>query len=197
MENPQLPPISAVPSLPTAERAAILDILFEPCTQLHTLSVGLLHEKSFASYDDLIASIGIQLTDLMDSASTSDTEWLEKILASHPRLGEKKVQSAHSRAEQAKMGTTDSVQEKELTSLNTEYERTFPGLRYVWVTSRGQQASVSLAISTFVNGRDRSVIMDDMRSRITRGDIKLERGEAAKAMCEIAADRSRRLVAAP
>lgn len=146
MPDAQLPPISAVPSLPTSERAAILDILFEPCIQLHTLSVGLLHEKTFASYDDLIASIGVQLTDLTDSASTSDKEWLEKILAAHPRLGEKKVDSAHSKAEQAKMGAADSTQEKELASLNTEYETTFPGLRYVWVTLRGQQESISLCV---------------------------------------------------
>lgn len=142
MPDAQLPPISAVPSLPTSERAAILDILFEPCTQLHTLSVALLQEKTFASYDDLIASIGVQLTDLTDSASTSDKEWLEKILAAHPRLGEKEVDSAHSKAEQAKMGAVDSMQEKELASLNTEYETTFPGLRYVWVTSWGPQVSI-------------------------------------------------------
>jgi hypothetical protein len=34
--------------------------------------------------------------------------------------------------------------------------------------------------SVFVNGRSRPVIMDDMRSRIDRGDIKLERAEAIK-----------------
>lgn len=95
--------------------------------------MALLHEKTFASYDDLIASIGVQLTDLSDSESTSDKEWLEKILAAHPRLGEKKVDSAHSRVEQAKMGAADSMQEKELATLNTDYETTFPGLRYVWV----------------------------------------------------------------
>lgn len=133
MPDAQLPQVSAVPSLPTSERAAILDTLFEPCTQLHTLSVALLHEKTFASYDDLIASIGVQLTDLSDSESTSDKEWLEKILAAHPRLGGKKVDSAHSRVEQAKMGAVDSTQEKELAALNTEYEAKFPGLRYVWV----------------------------------------------------------------
>lgn len=56
--------------------------------------------------------------------------------------------------------------------------------------------------------------MDDMRTRITRGDVKLEQAEAAKvsilfayirpaetddeeqAMCKIAADRARRLGAA-
>jgi hypothetical protein len=66
--------------------------------------------------------------------------------------------------------------------------------------------------SVFVNGRSRSVIMENMRSRIDRGDIKLERAEAikvsifkstiglcelihmeTKAMCDIAADRAFKL----
>ena len=38
----------------------------------------------------------------------------------------------------------------------------------------------SNSASVFVNGRSRPVIMDDMRSRIDRGDIKLERTEAIK-----------------
>jgi hypothetical protein len=32
--------------------------------------------------------------------------------------------------------------------------------------------------SVFVNGRERPVIMQDMRRRIERGDIEAERGEA-------------------
>lgn len=36
------------------------------------------------------------------------------------------------------------------------------------------------ASSTFVDGRSRDVIKQDMRSRIDRGDILLERKEAIK-----------------
>ena len=85
-----------------------------------------------------------------------------------------------------------------LKQLNEEYEEKFPGLRYV----------------VFVNGRPRTEIMDDMRRRIARGDIREEEKEAIKvcsalvlfwrtsadstslqqAMCDIAADRARKLL---
>ncbi|KAE9370490.1 hypothetical protein N431DRAFT_492571 [Stipitochalara longipes BDJ] len=177
MSGFQLPPISDVPTLSTIERAAVLDALFEPCTALHTLSLNLLHTETFDSYNDLIASVGVQLTDLSESPSTSDTEWLDKILGAHPRLGEKKVESAQSQAEQAQLNTGDEEEATKLRDLNAEYEKTFPGLKYV----------------VFVNGRSRPVIMENMRSRIDRGDIKLERAEGIKAMCDIAADRAVKL----
>ena len=129
--NP-LPPVTSIPTLATSERAAILDTLFEPCTALHTLSVDLLRTHSFSSYSDLIASIGVQLTDLAESRSTSDTEWLNTILAAHPRLGEKKIDSAQSKAEQAQLNTGDVDDARLLEGLNEAYEATFPGLRYVY-----------------------------------------------------------------
>jgi hypothetical protein len=95
MSSFQLPPVAGVPTLSTVERAAVLDALFEPCQALHTLSVELLYTEKFESYNDLISSVGIQLIDLSESPSTSDTEWLDKILGAHPRLGEKKVESEH------------------------------------------------------------------------------------------------------
>jgi hypothetical protein len=105
MSSFQLPPVAGVPTLSTVERAAVLDALFEPCQALHTLSVELLYTEKFESYNDLISSVGIQLIDLSESPSTSDTEWLDKILGAHPRLGEKKVESAQSQAEQAQLNT--------------------------------------------------------------------------------------------
>lgn len=130
MEAFQLPSISVVPSLSTVDRAAILDHLFEPCTSLHTLSVSLLRETSFDSYDDLISGIGRQLAQLAGSASTSDAKWLESILAAHPRLGQGNIDSAQSRAEQAQL-KSNAYEAEALAKLNTEYEQTFPGLRYV------------------------------------------------------------------
>ena len=126
-----LPPISVLPSLPAQDRAAILDYLFEPCVPLHTLSLELLRDQSFANYEDLVSSIGSQFTHLAESTSTSDTQWLHDILAAHPRLGEKKVDSAQSSAEQAHLKEAGDKEEMSLTDLNTLYERTFPGLRYV------------------------------------------------------------------
>jgi 2-oxo-4-hydroxy-4-carboxy--5-ureidoimidazoline (OHCU) decarboxylase len=127
-----LPPISQVPSLDTEARAQILDLLFEPCLQLHTLSVSLLHEQNFSSYKDLIAAVGKQLTALFESDLESDTKWLDSILSAHPRLGEKKVDSEQSRKEQAQLNQGDDAGEgKKLAALNSKYEATFPGLRYV------------------------------------------------------------------
>lgn len=163
MAETKLPSVSTVPTLSAEQRAQILDLLFEPSTQLHTLSVPLLHEKEFQSYSELISAVGVQLTELSESASTSDTQWLESILGSHPRLGAKKVESAQSQAEQAQLQGSGEEAEM-LRSLNEEYETTFPGLRYV----------------VFVNGRSRQVIMDDMRQRIANGDIKVERAAAIR-----------------
>lgn len=133
MSGFRLPPIAGVPAISTIERAAVLDALFEPCTALHTLSLDLLHTETFPSYNDLITSVGVQLTDLLESPSTSDTEWLENILEAHPRLGAKKVDSAQSQAEQAQLNTGGEEEATKLRELNEEYERTFLGLRYVYV----------------------------------------------------------------
>ncbi|KAI9816756.1 MAG: hypothetical protein M1827_001401 [Pycnora praestabilis] len=177
MSTFSLPSIATVPSLSTMDRASILDHLFEPCVPLHTLSVGLIHEETFASYDDLIAAIAMQLTDLSESSSTSDKEWLEKILRAHPRLGEKSVDSAQSREEQAQLNAGAESEAQDLRIYNEEYERMFPGLRYV----------------VFVNGRSRPEIMKDMKHRIMTSNIKAEHSAAIKAMCEIAADRASKM----
>ena len=131
MASYRLPPISAVPTLSSPELVAILDHLFEPCVPLHTLSLGLLRDQAFSSYDDCITSVGVQLTDLAESTSTSDTEWLEKILVAHPRLGEKKIDSTQSQSEQAQLESKAGAGQDELAELNVSYEKAFPGLRYV------------------------------------------------------------------
>lgn len=141
---PSLPPIAEVPGLDAVARAQILDVLFEPSTQLHTLSVTPIAEEHFSSYADLIAFVGRQFSALLNSDLESDQKWLNIILGAHPRLGEKKVDSALSRQEQAAMKAAESgtgfdshsqtdpeeVAVK-LAHLNERYEETFPGLRYV------------------------------------------------------------------
>ncbi|KAG9782573.1 hypothetical protein KCU88_g3217, partial [Aureobasidium melanogenum] len=126
-----LPPISSLPSLDTEERARVLDTLFEPCRQLHTLSVSLLREKTFSAYDELINAVGNQLRGLFESDLESDAKWLDSILSAHPRLGEKKVDSEQSRKEQAQLNQGDPNEAEKLAELNRKYEETFPGLRYV------------------------------------------------------------------
>lgn len=85
------------------------------------------------------------------------------------------MESEQSRREQAGLGEGEG----ELEALNRLYEERFGGLRYV----------------VFVNARPRSEILDDMRARIARGDIHLERREAIAAMCDIAVDRAGKLQA--
>ncbi|KAK5199883.1 hypothetical protein LTR99_004679 [Exophiala xenobiotica] len=172
-----LPPIAELPTLDTEERAQVLDLLFEPCQQLHTLSVSSLRENTFSSYDELIEAVGKQLTELSESNLESDNKWLEAILSAHPRLGEKKVESEQSRKEQAQLNQGGEGEAATLAEMNRKYEETFPGLRYV----------------VFVNGRSRPVIMADMRKRIERGDLKQEKQDAITAMCEIASDRAKKL----
>jgi len=172
-----LPPITELPTLDTEERAQVLDLLFEPCQQLHTLSVNLLRENTYSSYDELIEAVGKQLTDLSESNLESDNKWLEAILSAHPRLGEKKVESEQSRKEQAQLNQGGEGETAMLAEMNRKYEATFPGLRYV----------------VFVDGRSRPVIMADMQKRIERGDLKQEKRDAITAMCEIASDRAKKL----
>lgn len=137
---PSLPEISSLPARSSEGRAAVLDLLFEPSTSLHTLSLPTTTE-AYGSYDDLIIAIGMQLSNLAESTSTSDTTWLESILSAHPRLGEKKVDSEMSRLEQKAMneaskasgGVKAEEEAKILGELNAEYEKSFPGLRYVCV----------------------------------------------------------------
>lgn len=127
---PSLPPVGTVSELDTEDRAQILDVLFEPCRQLHTLSVESLKENIYESYAELIGDVGRQLNVLYNSNLASDEKWLNEILAAHPRLGEKRVDSEQSRAEQAQL--RGSAEESlKLAKLNEAYESKFPGLRYV------------------------------------------------------------------
>jgi len=177
-----LPEISSLPSLPHQTHEAILSLLFEPSPALNDVAAPPLAKTSYESYPSMIGAVGDALRSLQE---TGDLTRLDEILSSHPRLGEKKVDSALSRAEQAAMAkasasheASDAEKEAEtLRGLNKEYEDTFPGLRYV----------------VFVNGRPRTIIFEDMRERIKRGDIKAERLEAIQAMCDIAIDRAKKL----
>lgn len=159
-----LPLIVELPSLPAAEQTAVLDLLFEPSPPLHSLTKPLL-QSSHSSYTALINQIRSSLHSLLSSSSPASLSTLDAILQSHPRLGASKVDSAHSRAEQASLG--NAAEGEKLKQLNDEYEATFPGLRYV----------------VFVNGRSREIVMEDMRRRIARGDLSEERKEGIEVSC--------------
>ncbi|KAI1102910.1 Oxo-4-hydroxy-4-carboxy-5-ureidoimidazoline decarboxylase [Jackrogersella minutella] len=178
-----LPPISSLPTVDDTTLKSVLDALFEPSADLHALILPSIRDGPSASYASLIEHVGIFMSQLANSSRNPDAvEKLHGILGSHPRLGEKKVESAQSRAEQAHLNTSPDSREREdeaakLKSLNEEYEARFPGLRYV----------------VFVNGRSRAVVMQNMRERIDRGDIQAEEREAIQAMVDIALDRSKKL----
>ena len=75
---------------------------------------------------------------MLSALLSTDVSAVSAILCSHPRLGEKKVESEQSRKEQAQLNTAGSGgggerEKEELARLNGEYEERFPGLRYVYV----------------------------------------------------------------
>ncbi|KAJ6439851.1 hypothetical protein O9K51_07742 [Purpureocillium lavendulum] len=148
----QLPHIGDLHSYSDLEQTQVLDLLFEPSPAIHTALVPVIRTAQYQSYPDLIDACQIQLLSL--AADSKPSPGLLAVLGSHPRLGAKKVDSAQSVAEQANL----QGEGEELARLNEEYERRFPGLRYV----------------VFVNGRGRPEIMQDMRTRIDRGDYSKE-----------------------
>lgn len=113
----------------------MLDLLFEPSPSLHSLSLPVLRSTTFPSYDTLIVAVNAQLSALAASDKPEDIEKLSEILCSHPRLGENKVESEQSRAEQAQLQKGGEEEKEQLARLNREYEERFPGLRYVYVTA--------------------------------------------------------------
>ncbi|KAK9469682.1 Oxo-4-hydroxy-4-carboxy-5-ureidoimidazoline decarboxylase [Lipomyces arxii] len=173
MTDYMLPEATLFRSLTEDERITVITHLFERSTELEKMIVP---EFSFVmSYGELIAHSRALLLNLA-SESASDPKQMKvllDILAAHPRLGARKIESSHSVAEQASLQSESEA----LAELNAEYEKKFPGLRYV----------------VFVNGRSRDLIMKDMRERIQRGEYELEKIEAANAMCDIAIDRAKKL----
>jgi hypothetical protein len=152
-----LPPASTLPTLPASTQTSILADLFEPSTSLNNTILPLL-STPHPSYPVLINQT---IKPHLLSLRTADPPLLLSILASHPRLGAPKIDSAQSAAEQAQLQGGEEVV-AELASLNEAYEAKFPGLRFV----------------VFVNGRGRGEIMAIMRERIERGDWEAERDGA-------------------
>jgi 2-oxo-4-hydroxy-4-carboxy--5-ureidoimidazoline (OHCU) decarboxylase len=126
-----LPPVSTLPHASDSELTRVLDLLFEPSPPLNALTLPVLRSTTFPSYDVLITAVNAQLKALASSDSPRDVEKLSEILCSHPRLGEKKVDSEQSRKEQAQLQQGAEEEKQKLASLNQEYEEKFPGLRYV------------------------------------------------------------------
>lgn len=147
--SPGLPSPSVLASLSEDEQFQVLDTLFEPSLELHTLMSPSLKSGRFSTYTELADIVGSQLKVLSASQLSTDKQILKKILGSHPRLGrppptsnsdgskateEPESLSELSRKEQENLHTTAPDEQVELLSLlNHEYEQKFPGLRFVYV----------------------------------------------------------------
>ena len=130
-----LPALSELPSLSQEAQLRVLDTLFEPSPELHTLMLPVLAHQTFSSYNSLIDAVGGRMSALSAANSPTDRNVLFGILGSHPRLGRAPAHPEHlselSRQEQAQLNTGAEEQAERLHSLNTEYEAKFPGLRFV------------------------------------------------------------------
>ena len=169
MATYKLPAISEVPKISDEQFLQIIDSLFEPNDMLHAMIEEaedrevFLKLTEYKSYDELIDAVKGYIEDItMGGRPGEGYELLDQILQAHPRLGAKKVESAQSQAEQAQLNQGGEDEAKKLAELNEDYEKQFPGLRYV----------------VFVNGRSREEVMEDMRARIDGDDEQLERETA-------------------
>lgn len=129
-----LPLLSTLPALPQEAQLRVLDTLFEPSPELHRLMLPVL-AQTFASYTSLIDAVAGRMSTL-SAADSPDRNVLFDILGSHPRLGRAPANPEHlselSQKEQAQLNTGAEEQAEQLRALNAEYERKFPGLRFVY-----------------------------------------------------------------
>ncbi|KAK9478587.1 Oxo-4-hydroxy-4-carboxy-5-ureidoimidazoline decarboxylase [Lipomyces japonicus] len=172
MSSYVLPSPASLGSLSTQEWVGIIAHLFEPSPALESFLLP--HLASVTTYTELIELARTLFYSLGAESTKNPAQRLVlfEILAAHPRLGARKVESVHSIAEQASLqGETERFEK-----INKEYEVKFPGLRYV----------------VFVNGRSRDQIFDNARQRIDRADYELEKKEAINAICDIAIDRAKK-----
>ncbi|CDO73266.1 hypothetical protein BN946_scf185008.g28 [Trametes cinnabarina] len=127
--------------------ARALALLFEPSPALYStlvpaLTTHIRDSSLILSYDALIdASLGV-------IASWAD-DLKAQFIAGHPRIGEVKGLSQLSAQEQAAKATPPEVLAR-LAHLNACYEHRYPGLVYI----------------TFVNGRSRAEIKDEMEEAL-------------------------------
>ncbi|KAH9839881.1 Oxo-4-hydroxy-4-carboxy-5-ureidoimidazoline decarboxylase [Rhodofomes roseus] len=122
-------------------------------------TLTLLFESSPILYSDLLPGVATYIAsapskpasygELIDATLVVASKWdptlKASFIAGHPRIGEVSGLSRLSKKEQAARATPPEVLAR-LTHLNACYEHRYPGLRYI----------------TFVNGRSRAEIKDEM-----------------------------------
>lgn len=210
---PSLPPITSLSTAPIKAQLAVLDTLFEPSTELHTLVLPTLRpkrataatgaaddgsptaksgpESPFASYKALIRHVGSLMTSLSSQSSSSSSP--SSSLGSQQQ--QKKLHGilgSHPRLGAKKVESAQSQAEQaQLNQGGAEEAEKLKALNDEY-----EQRFPGLRYVVFVNGRSRPVVMEDMRRRIDRGDPKEEEQEAIRAMVDIAIDRAKKLGAA-
>ncbi|KAG9312921.1 Oxo-4-hydroxy-4-carboxy-5-ureidoimidazoline decarboxylase [Chiua virens] len=143
---------------PDAEKA-LNDVLIALFEHSDVLVRHLIPELLAAQYDNVDkpsvyhrADIEIVLSKSMGIIRSWDPELQAQFVAGHPRIGETKNLSVLSSKEQS--GGTSQPTPPEvlarLVHLNACYEQAYPGLRYI----------------TFVNGRSRAVIAEEMEDKL-------------------------------
>lgn len=144
-----MPPMGDVLASSSDENAPLataLSVLFEPSPTLLTELVP--QVKAYLASGEITTYCG-----LVDSSthiiSTWDDDKKAQFIAGHPRIGEVKFLSQLSAREQASVATPPQVLAR-LDHLNACYEHCYPGLRYI----------------TFVNGRSRATIMEEMEDKL-------------------------------
>ncbi|KAF8631842.1 hypothetical protein AX15_002118 [Amanita polypyramis BW_CC] len=146
-----LPPLAAAqnsPSQPGSPLEITLTILFEHSPILISrlapdLAVTLQRGAKISSYPELIELALAQI-------GAWDTESQALFISGHPRIGENRNLSELSANEQGAQRVDPTPPEvlERLAHLNLCYETVYPGLRYI----------------TFVNGRSRATILEEMES---------------------------------
>lgn len=169
MSHSKLPSLSQIVASSDATEhtssalASALSILFEPSPILFTKLVPQLHPKLHHPAERPKPLTYNSLIDLArDAISSWSIEDQAAFVGAHPRIGEVSNLSALSASEQTARATPPAVLER-LKVLNEAYERRFEGLKYI----------------TFVNGRSRKAVMEEMQEFLKVGDrvFKLEEME--------------------
>lgn len=154
MSSTPLPSLEAIVngiSGPTSPLAVALGLLFE--------SSPILTESLEPQVAQILQALPVlhSYSQLIDLAVSQVTEWESglqaKFIAGHPRIGETKnlsVLSANEQGASAAHAPTDPQVLGRLTHLNECYEHVYPGLRYI----------------TFVNGRSRAAIVEEMEGNL-------------------------------
>ncbi|KAJ8515741.1 hypothetical protein ONZ45_g6901 [Pleurotus djamor] len=149
---PSLEAINGSSGEPDSALATTLTLLLEPSPVLiakvvPTLSSNLQEPtSSVATYTDLIDATSRVIR-------TLDTRDKAEFISGHPRIGETKNLSNLSAKEQGAVQASNPTPPEvlaRLAYLNMCYERVYPGLRYI----------------TFVNGRSRAEIVEEMEGKL-------------------------------